>query len=284
MGEWPPPARDIPSLDEIRYGKRAFRLDEMDREAIDTRALTDRGRTVLAMEEMDWKHAQTDHFVVHYQKSIFARKVAKMAEFFYDYIADELKAVEDHVSGRSHIFVFDSSSEWEAFIKTANVKTEWAFSLVAGTVMYLQQAGNTKRSGSVLAHEMTHLVLNRFFPGQPPIWLNEGLAEWYEEFAYSAFKGTKKSKRPQFRRMRYRMKISSLVASGQYPSTDREIWAFYETAKFLVGFLMLEWKPEKIVPFTEDMIAGMSAEDAFQKHYRIASLEELAEEFDDFVR
>ena len=78
---------------------------------------------------------------------------------------------------------------------------EWTFSRVEGPVMFLQQAENTSSSGDVLAHEMTHLVMNRFFERRRPLWLNEGLAEYYGEFAYSAFKGVKKSKRAQFGRL-----------------------------------------------------------------------------------
>jgi len=283
-GAAPPGGQRLRTIDDVRGGKKSFQLNEIPESQCDMKALRGSGPTALAMPKMNWKHAQTDHFVVHYERKIFARKVARMAEFFYDYIAEDLDATEDRVDGRSHIFIFRSSSQWEAFMGASRATTEWAFAFVQGTGMYLQPAGNTKDSGSILAHEMTHLVLNRFFSGRPPIWLNEGLAEWYEEFGYAAFKGTKKSRRAQFRRLRYRIPVEDLVRMKSYPNEIKEVHAFYETSKFLVGYLMLKWPPAKIIPFTEDMLAGMELAAALQRHYDIGSLDELAEGFDDFVR
>ena len=168
---------------------------------LDLDAITDRGRQILNLPDIDWKHAQTEHFVIHYEQAIFARKVARMAEFFYSYIAQDLQGAKDHVSGRSHIFIFRSEKRWKEFAKTAGDVPDWTFSRVEGTVMFLQQAENTSSSGDVLAHETTHLVMNRFFEKRCPLWLNEGLAEYYRVFAYSAYKGVKKSKRAQFGRL-----------------------------------------------------------------------------------
>ena len=149
----------------------------------------------------DWKHAQTEHFVIHYEQAIFARKVARMAEFFYAFIAQDLQGAKDLVSGRSHIFIFRSEKRWKEFVRQAGDVPAWTFSHVEGTVMFLQQADNTSSSGDVLAHETTHLVMNRFFRKRCPLWLNEGLAEYYRRVRLLGVQGGQESKRTQFNRL-----------------------------------------------------------------------------------
>ena len=202
---------------------------EVEEADMDTRALNDRGRKALALPGIGWKHAQTEHFVLHYEQAIFARKVARMADFFYSYIAEDLQGAQDRVDGRSHIFIFRNPKRWDEMRKAFEDTPEWTFSLVQGTTMLLQQADDTTRSGDILAHEMTHLVVNRFFTGRLPIWLSEGLAEYFEEFAYSAMKGIKKSKRAQFQRLRFEYPLAELFratlkttgAAGSRPRSRR---------------------------------------------------------------
>jgi hypothetical protein len=250
---------------------------------LDLRALTTRGEQVLALKDIPWKHAQTTHFVIHYEQAIFARKVARMAEFFYAYVAQDLQGVKDRVEGRSHIFVFRSGKRWEDFCRLAADVPEWTFSQVAGTVMFLQQADNTSSSGNVLAHEMTHLVMNRFYLGRAPIWLDEGLAEYYGEFGYSEFKGTKKSKRAQFSKLADPYPLRDVLYSTVYPAADWQVQSFYDTSKYLVAFLLLDHPPAKLLPFMEDLMGGADAMAAFSTHYGYASFGDLDKAFRKFA-
>ena len=240
----------------------------------DTRVLTARGKELLAEVSIGWHHAQTEHFVVHFEQAIFARKVARMAEFFYTYIAQDLKGVTEHIEGRSHIFVFRSEKRWGEFRKEAGV-AEWVFSEVEGTCMFLQQADDTHSSGDILAHETTHLVMNRFFTARPPLWLNEGLAEYYGEFAYSAYKGVKKSKRAQFTRLGNPFPMENLLYAATYPTDEKQVRAFYETAKYLVAFLLLDRPQEQFLPFLEDLLKGTDVVSAFTQHYGLSSVAQI---------
>lgn len=257
---------------------------ELPAESLDLEALTARGRQVLDMSDIAWKHAQTAHFVIHYEQAIFARKVARMAEFFYDFIAEDLRGVEDRVKGRSHVFVFRNGKKWEDFRRLAQDVPPWTFSQVAGTVMYLQQADSTSSSGEVLAHEMTHLVVNRFFVGRPPLWLNEGLAEYYGAFAYAAFKGIKKSRRAQFTKLADPYPLEDLFLSATYPATTFEVESFYDTAQFLVAFLLLDQPPAKFLPFMDDLVGGADVLEAFATHYGLNGLDEIEKQFRKFAR
>ena len=250
---------------------------------LDLDAITERGRQILELPDIDWKHAQTEHFVIHYEQAIFARKVARMAEFFYDYIAQDLQGAQDNVKGRSHIFIFRSEKRWKEFAQTAGDVPDWTFSRVEGTVMFLQQAENTSSSGDVLAHETTHLVINRFFEKRCPLWLNEGLAEYYGQFAYSAYKGVKKSKRAQFGRLANPFPLGDLLYTQLYPPTDAGVASFYATAKYFVAFLLLDHQPQAFMPFVDDLMSGVDVKMALSKHYGLESMEDIQKQFNKFA-
>ncbi len=109
--------------------------------------------------------------------------------------------------------------------------------------MYLQEWGdNSSDKMSVLAHEMTHLVINRFLKKPIPLWLNEGLAEYYGEFAYRAVRGMGQSKSSAFPATKDLLPLQTLLALPTYPP-DTVVLTYYRTAKYLVGFLRLKHAP-----------------------------------------
>ena len=257
---------------------------DITRAEVDTSRLSPRAERLLDDPAFKWNHANTEHFTLHFERKMFALKVARQAEFFYDSIGSDLGSATDRFPVRSHIFIFRDEKDWRHFVQNYGIQTEWAFSLVAGLEMYLQQADNTSQSAEVLGHEMTHLVFNRFYPGRLPLWLNEGTAEWYGEFSYAAFKGIKKSKRQVFRRIRQVYPVESLLYAAGYPADPAAVHAFYETSKFLVGFLQLQYPPEKFEPFLAAMAGGAPVEQALQEHYGIGSVGEFDAAFRKFIR
>ncbi len=257
---------------------------EVSRGQLDTKNLIPRGQTALDMPGLTWRHVHTPHFVVHFEQEIFARKVARMAEFFYGYIGADLEGATDRLEGRSHIFIFRSEKDWKAFGRAVGDVPEWSFSQVSGPVMFLQQAADTSSSGDVLAHEMTHLVVNRFLERPPPLWLNEGIAEFYEEFAYSAFKGIKKSRRAQFRRLEKVYPLGPLFEATAYPADTASVGVFYQTAKYVVGWLRLDRPADRFVPFVTDLSAGQDALSVFAARYGLNSVAAIEAEFLKFAR
>jgi len=259
-------------------------LVDITREEVDTAPLDAVGKKLLDDPKFKWLHGQTPHFIIHYERKIFAAKVARQAEFFYEFIGQDLKSATDRMTNRSHIFIFREEKDWKYFIESNEIAMEWAFAFVNGMTMYLQQADNVSSSAQVLGHEMTHLVFNRYYTGRLPVWLNEGTAEWYGEFAYSAFKGVKKSKRQVFRRIDTVFPVPQLVVMTAYPADPLAIRSFYETSKFLVGYLQLNYPPEKFGTFISDMVGGAQLEAALQKNYGINSIAELETSFRKFIR
>lgn len=256
---------------------------EVARDQMDRALLTPRATRLADAPEFKWKQAQTEHFVIHFENGIFAAKVARLAEFFYTYISTDLAGARDQQEGRSHLFIFREQKDWQLFQKNYGPEgMEWSFSMVEGSAMYLQQADNLSNSAEVLGHEMTHLVMNRFFTGELPLWVNEGLAEWYGEFAYAAFKGIKKSKRAEFRRPANGLDPASVLAATDYPADPTQVHAFYASARHMVGFLFLDRPQEKRLTFLKLLVSGADTATALVDVYGFADAADFVKQYDKF--
>ena len=233
-----------------------------------------------------WKHLQTEHFILHHDQKMFAAKVARMGEQFYDAISADLPNLQDHFSpARSHIFIFRDPRDWNAVVAGTPGMEPWTASFVSGQVMYLQEMGTVPSDKmDLLAHEMTHLVFNRFLPVRLPLWLNEGLAEYYGEFAYRAAKGMGQSKGNAFRPLRTWTPLDELLDATDYPADPAEAGRFYGTAKYLVGYLLLRQPREKWDAFFARLLAGEPARPALLDAYGWADAAALEKAFAAFAR
>ena len=192
-------------------------------------------------------HLQTEHFVIHSHQKEFGSRVAKMAESFYAFISKELPPETTDRMGehRSHILVFAKPEDWRDVIQATRGVDENVASFVVGQAMYLQELGDSKSEKmSLLAHEMTHLVMNRFLQVRLPLWLNEGLAEFYGEFAYRAIRGMGQSKSAAFPPLAEPYPLAPMFRLTSYPASITETRLFYRTSKYMVGFLRLKHTPE----------------------------------------
>jgi hypothetical protein len=161
----------------------------------------------------------------------------------------------------------------------------WAASFVSGQVMYLQEVGKTtSKKMEMLAHEMTHLVFNRFLTVRLPLWLNEGLAEYYGAFAYRAAKGMGQSKRNTFRPLRKWVPLEFLLQSTSYPVEPAEVTLFYTTSQYVAGFLLIKQPREQWEVFFGRVLAGESALPALLDTYGWADMEAMEKDFAQFAR
>ena len=255
-------------------------------EAVDRAKLLPADIAWLDNPEFKWKHLQTDHFILHHDQKMFAAKVARMGEQFYDAISSDLPNLQDRVSpARSHIFIFRNPQEWQALVRESPGIDAWASSFVRGNAMYLQETGTApSEKMDTLAHEMTHLVFNRFLPVHLPLWLNEGLAEYYGEFAYRAAKGMGQSQGNAFRPLRSWTPLAELLNASAYPVEPGEVNQFYATSKYLTGFLLLRLPREKWDVFFARVLAGDPALPALLSTYGWADVATLEKAFAQFVR
>lgn len=232
-----------------------------------------------------WRHAESRYFVIHFQQLGFARQVARMADFFYEYIASNLPGFEDRYREKSHIVIFRNRAEWQQFLAESRAVNSWAAAFVSGRMMYIQDFGDAETNANILAHEMSHLVLNRFFRIYPPLWLNEGLAEWYGTIGYRAFKGQRADPRGTLGRLRNGFNLQTLISMRGYPGNAEDIPRFYETSRQLVGMLMLEKGMPEFVRFLQMVtVEGRPAMEAVTAVYGYADVAALQAAFSRFTR
>lgn len=250
------------------------------------RDLTEGEQNALRGLSRRWRHAESEFFILHYQQMGYARAVARQADFFYQYIAADLPGFRDRRSEKSHIVVIRSQRDWETFIENAGAAPEWSAAYVRGHVMFLPDLGRGGQTNAhVLAHEMSHLVLNRFFVRQPPLWLNEGLAEWYGHIGWQAFQGQRVNPGNALGTLRNPMPLEQLFALRGYPENQADIPRFYQTSHHLVGFLMMEKDMPAFVRFLERVtVRGEPALAAIHEVYGFESVRELETAFRRFAR
>lgn len=115
----------------------------------------------------------------------------------------------------------------------------------------------------VLPHEITHLILFKFFEKAPPLWLNEGLAQFEEEKAGRSF-----HKRP----------LKEVVSAGNFIKLrdifnmnsvpGNNIALFYLESQSLVEFLITQHLGNLFGKFILELKNGKSAEDALKNVYQ----------------
>lgn len=241
---------------------------------------------MLDNPDFSWIHLQTTHFVIHCEKKIFAAKVARLGERFYTAISSDLPELHDRLTPiHSHIFIFSDPRDWQTLITQNPELTPQVASYVVGNAMYLQEYGDsTGEKMSLLAHEMTHLVMNRFLPIRLPLWLSEGLAEYYGEFAYRAAKGMGQSKSNAFRSMSVTFPLNMLFSLSSYPADPLATDLFYRTSKYVTGYLRLRQPREKWYAFFDRLLQGDDATEALLAVYEFSSIEDFEKEFLKFTK
>jgi len=132
------------------------------------------------IKRMAWKHAETQHFIVHYMGEAEAKLTTQYIEGVFTVLTQLLNLDPAKGSTKSHVFIFPEG-EWRDFTKTKGLppqvegfayKTEL---LLGASANRADRAEATK----VICHEVTHALVSRFYPGvRAPLWLNEGLAEY----------------------------------------------------------------------------------------------------------
>ncbi|MBR6022902.1 MAG: hypothetical protein IK066_10870, partial [Kiritimatiellae bacterium] len=233
-----------------------------------------------------WMLLETTHFKVFHDQKIFAEKVARLGEAFYDYISADMPGMVDRVGeGKSVICLFRKAEDWQAFLKTQEGGLEWSASFVRGNAMYLQATGDHMADRmETLAHEMTHLVFNRFLAVRVPRWLNEGLAEYYGMFGYRAVRGMGVSKKGAFPPIRETFPLAMLVSMENYPSDVSQVLLFYKTGKYMVGFLTQREGGEPWKAAWARICAGEPALQAILEEFRFGSVAEMEKEFLKFCK
>jgi hypothetical protein len=224
------------------HGQNSTRLGSL--EARDLAAITSQpsatlGRAALAINPSQWKHAETEHFVYHYANSYVATPVSVEAEAYYRVISQDFADAPPALEAKCHIYIFEEPAEWAQF-KLAAELDPWSGGIHLNNELFLLRDPSYKFKGPVLAHEVAHLVVARFFPGRIPLWLSEGYAEYAASRAYASFhraRGyTSKPVADPVDPASY-IPLQTLTTMQTYPANTEVVGAFYNQSHRLVRFL-----------------------------------------------
>lgn len=255
-------------------------LKEVRFNELSSTALNPLGQSALALNRDGWKHAETANFIYHYFDEAAAKQVAVEAEFYFRVIAQDLGKEGQAVERKAQIFILPRS-EWEQFKRGAQLDP-WTGGLNAANELFITRDGE-RFQGNTLGHEVAHLVVERFFGGRIPLWLNEGYAEYISSVLYAAFyRARGYSSKPRYAEIQAEeyLPIQQLVETAAYPPGEREAVAFYVESRKLVAFLQQRGK-EAFRTFFEAMAKGRSFDSAVDGAYggRFTSRRDFEEQF-----
>ena len=214
-------------------------LKEVPFTALSNPYVTPLGQAALSIRPTEWKHAETADFVYHYFHDFIATPVSVEAEFYYRVVAKDLDKDTSHWERKAHIFIFEEPADWKAFQTKANLDP-WTGGIHQGGSLFIQRDPAQKFKGNTLGHETAHLVVDRFFGSNVPLWLNEGYAEYISRVAYSSYnraRGYESHPRTDALTAGSFIPLDRLNNLLTYPVDVREVLAFYTESEKLVRFL-----------------------------------------------
>ena len=233
---------------------------------ISDHALGTLGQKALTIRPNDWKHSETANFVYHFFTPFVARPVATEAEFYYRVIAKELEKDTTQWERKCHIYIFEQDEDWAQFRQVGGLEP-WTGGIHSQGQLFIQRNPQMKFKGNTLGHEVTHLVVHRFFGEGIPLWLDEGLAEYTASRWYAAFwrsRGYNARPRSISVSPDSYVPLATLTSLLAYPQQDQQVVAFYTESERLVRFLSAADKPG-FLKFLEAMSKGNRFDTALDK-------------------
>jgi hypothetical protein len=195
------------------------------------------GEKALAINSDQWKHGETDHFIYHFVHSYVATPVSVEAEFHYRVIAKELQRDQPAGDTKSHIYIFERTEDWRQF-QSLGALEPWSGGIHSQGSLFIVRNPAYKFSNNSLGHEISHLVLHRFYSDGIPCWLDEGFAQYVSKGAHASYQRARGYiARPTSEAIATQdlLPLATLVALT-HPPNDR-VAIFYDESERLVRFL-----------------------------------------------
>lgn len=172
----PSPTPGLNALPEVEFS----RLSQRDPNPL--------GQKALAIHPQQWKHGETEHFIYHFVDSFVVTPLSVEAEFHYRVVSKELR--RDQVAAatdtKSHLYIFQQPAEWQQF-QSAGKLEPWTGGIHSQGSLFIVRNPAYKFSGPLLGHEISHLVLHRFYPDGISCWLDEGFAQYVSNGARASY-------------------------------------------------------------------------------------------------
>lgn len=201
------------------------------------------GEKALSINPTQWKHGETEHFIYHFVHSYVATPISVEAEFHYRVVAKELERDQPLSDIKSNVYIFERPEDWQQF-KGLGELEKWTGGIHSQGSLFILRNPEWKFSGNVLAHEIVHLVLHRFYSDGIPCWLNEGIAQYISKSAHASYqraRGYISKPHSEAVATDEVIPLATLTRLTRPPSDDVE--TFYDESERLVRFLIATDKP-----------------------------------------
>ena len=168
-----------------------------------------------------------------------ATGVSVESEYYYRVIAHDLNKDTSHWERKAHIFIFDTAEDWKMFQTKASLDP-WTGGIHAHGELFLPRYPGRKFQGNTLGHETAHLIVDRFYGSNVPLWLNEGYAEYISRVYYAAYyrtRGYASHASTDHLALESYQPLEQLTNALTYPADVKDVLAFYVESEKLVRFL-----------------------------------------------
>ncbi len=242
------------------------------------------GEKALAINSDQWKHGETDHFIYHFVHSYVATPVSIEAEFHYRVIAKELGRDQPAGDTKSHIYIFDRPEDWKQF-QSLGALEPWTGGIHSQGSLFIVRNPAYKFTNNSLGHEISHLVLHRFYSDGIPCWLDEGFAQYVSKGSHASYeraRGYIAKPHSEAIAAQDLIPLATLVAVTHPPGDHVAI--FYNESEKLVRFLAVADR-QTFLALLDALARHQPFETAFLRIYagRFTSLAVLEEKFREYA-
>jgi hypothetical protein len=274
----PPPARSTPPPYDVPLRQERW-------EQLADHATSPAGEKALALRPDQWRHGETENFIIHYRSLSDALQIAREIEFDLWYVAQSLGATPEQYARKSHVYVFQDEKEWQKFL----VETQtpgWVHSFALRDGLFLDVRVQGGFDSHTLAHETTHAILARIYGNRRwPLWLSEGFAEYMGDASVAARHW--RSPLSNQRKLHFaEMTVAELTATARYPTEPAEVARLYETSAKFVRYLFNKYPKELFPKFVDRVLDRETAAAALLEIYgkEFSDMAEFEKRFSRFVR
>jgi hypothetical protein len=201
------------------------------------------GEKALAINPEQWKHGETDHFIYHFVHSYVATPVSIEAEFHYRVIAKNLEREQPPGDTKSHIYIFERPEDWRQF-QSLGALEPWTGGIHSQGSLFIVRNPGYKFTNNSLGHEISHLVLHRFYSGGIPCWLDEGYAQYVSKDSHASFERARGyMAKPYSEAIAPQDLIPLAILTNMTRPPNDRVETFYAESERLVRFLVVSDKP-----------------------------------------
>ena len=224
------------------------------------------GSEVLQIKPEQWRHAETENFILHFRRVSDANAVAREIEFDLWFVAKELGATKEQYTRKSHVYIFKDDREWQKFLADTSAPP-WAQSLARGDELFLNVRGSGGFDEETVAHEATHAVVARIYRGRRwPVWLSEGFAEYMGRASVAA-RHHQNVRRNQRAFQAAELTFAQLTSTSIYPTSPEQVRQLYETSEKFVRYLLNNYPKQLFPTFVDRVLTGEAAAPALATVY-----------------